>query len=75
MTEIGLITWYIVQLVLWAGPFGVGAFFAGCFFAGYFLGCWASRRKPDKPMSHQIPIHGKTDILPDGTNTPVDIFN
>jgi hypothetical protein len=44
MTEIGLITWYIVQLVLWTGPFGVGAFLAGCFFAGYFLGRWVSNR-------------------------------
>ena len=76
MNEIGLITWYIVQLVLWAGPFGVAAFLAaiaaGSFAAGYFVG----RRKPKEiATGHQIPIHGKTDILPDGTNTPVDIFN
>jgi hypothetical protein len=25
MSEIGLLTWYIVQLVLWVGPFGVAA--------------------------------------------------
>ena len=76
MTEIGLITWYIVQLVLWAGPFGVAALLAmiaaGAFAAGYFIG----RRKPKEiAMSHQMPLHGKTDILPDGTTTPVDIFN
>ena len=28
MTEIGLITWKIVQYVLWAGPFGVLGFLA-----------------------------------------------
>jgi hypothetical protein len=42
MTEIGLITWYIVQLVLWAGPFGVGAFLAvlsaGSAYVGYLIG-------------------------------------
>jgi hypothetical protein len=76
MDELGFITWKLVQLVLWAGPLGVAAFSAGCFLAGYFLGRWASRRKPKEiAMSHQMPIHGKTDILPDGTNTPVDIFN
>jgi hypothetical protein len=44
MSGIGLLTWYIVQLVLWTGPFGVVAFLAGCFFAGYFLGRWVSNR-------------------------------
>jgi hypothetical protein len=42
MTEIGLITWYIVQLVLWAGPFGVGAFLVllstGSVYVGYLIG-------------------------------------
>jgi hypothetical protein len=76
MTEIGLITWYIVKAVSNVGPLGVAAFLAaiaiGSFAAGYFVG----RRKPKKiAMSHQMPLHGKTDILPDGTNTPVDIFN
>ena len=76
MDELGFITWKIVQLVLWVGPFGVAAFLAaiaaGSFAAGYFVG----RRKPKEiAMGHQIPLHGKTDILPDGTNTPVDIFN
>jgi hypothetical protein len=76
MTEIGFVTWKIVQLVLWAGPFGVAAFLAaiaaGSFAAGYFIG----RRKPKEiAMGHGVPMHGKTDILPDGTNTPVDIFN
>jgi hypothetical protein len=76
MSELGFITWKLVQLVLWAGPFGVAAFLAAiaaaAFAAGYFVG----RRKPkENAMGHQIPNHGKTDILPDGTNTPVDIFN
>jgi prolipoprotein diacylglyceryltransferase len=76
MTEMGLITWYIVKVVLNVGPFGVAAFLgviiAAAFCAGYFFG----RRKPKGiAMSHQIPLHGKTDILPDGSNTPVDIFN
>ena len=42
MSEIGLLTWYIVQLVLWTGPFGVAAFLVVCFLAGYFLGRWVS---------------------------------
>jgi hypothetical protein len=76
MDEMGFVTWKLVQLVLWAGPFGVAAFLAvlaaGAFGAGYFTG----RGKPKEiAMSHQMPLHGKTDILPDGTNTPVDIFN
>ena len=76
MTEIGLITWYIVKAVLNVGAFGVAAFLAaiaaGSFAAGYFLG----RRKPKEiAMGHQMPLHGKTDILPDGSNTPLDIFN
>jgi hypothetical protein len=83
MDEMGLLTWYIVQLVLWAGPLGIATFLAvlatGSFAAGYFFDLVAlriDRRKPKEiAMSHQKPIHGKTDILPDGTNTPVDIFN
>jgi hypothetical protein len=71
MTEIGLITWYIVQLVLWAGPFGVGAFLAvllaGAFYAGYSM-----RLKPDKPMGNVKMDHIKHDILPDGTLGPGD---
>jgi hypothetical protein len=71
MTEIGLITWYIVQLVLWAGPFGVGAFLAviagAAFYAGYSM-----RPKADKPMGAQKLDHIKYDILPDGTLGPGD---
>jgi hypothetical protein len=71
MTEIGLITWYLVQLVLWAGPFGVAAFLAaiaaGAFYAGYSM-----RPKPDKPMGAQKLDHIKYDILPDGTLGPGD---
>jgi hypothetical protein len=71
MTEIGLITWYLVQLVLWAGPFGVGAFLAvltgAAFYAGYSM-----RPKADKPMGAQKLDHIKHDILPDGTLGPGD---
>jgi hypothetical protein len=42
MDEIGLLTWYIVQLVLWVGPFGVGAFLAVLStvsaYVGYLIG-------------------------------------
>jgi hypothetical protein len=76
MEELDFVSWKLVQLVLWAGPLGVAAFLAaiaaGSFAAGYFVG----RRKPKEiAMGHWVPMHGKTDILPDGTNTPVDIFN
>jgi hypothetical protein len=76
MDEIGLLTWYIVKAVLNVGPFGVAAFLAAIAGAAFAAGYLTGRRKPKEiAMSHQIPIHGKTDILPDGTNTPVDIFN
>ena len=76
MTEIGLLTLYIVQWVLWAGPFGVAAFLAVIAVASFAAGYQVGRRKPKEiAMGHQMPLHGKTDILPDGTNTPVDIFN
>lgn len=71
MNEIGLLTWYIVQFVLWAGPFGVGAFLSvltgAAFFAGYSM-----RPKPDRPMQAQKMDHIKYDILPDGTLGPGD---
>ncbi len=71
MTEIGLITWYLVQWVLWAGPLGVAAFLAvltgAAFYAGYSM-----RPKPDKPMQAAKLDHIKYDILPDGTLGPGD---
>ena len=71
MNELGLLTWYIVQSVLWAGPFGVGAFLAvlagAAFYAGYSM-----RPKPDKPMGNVKMDHIKHDILPDGTLGPGD---
>ena len=71
MTAIGLITWYLVQLVLWAGPFGIAAFLAviagAAFYAGYSM-----RPKPDKPMEAQKLDHIRYDILPDGTLGPGD---
>jgi hypothetical protein len=42
MDEMGFVTWKLVQLVLWAGPFGVAAFLAaiaaGSAYAGYLIG-------------------------------------
>jgi hypothetical protein len=76
MTEIGLITWYTVQLVLWAGPFGIAAFLAAIaassFAAGYFFDPVALRLKQSKPMQAQKLDHIKYDILPDGTLGPGD---
>jgi hypothetical protein len=72
MTEIGFVTWKLVQLVLWAGPFGIAAFLAACFFAGYFLGLKVSRLKRPKPMGAQKLDHIKYNILPDGTLGPGD---
>jgi hypothetical protein len=42
MDELGFVTWKLVQLVLWAGPFGVGAFLGAiagaASYAGYLIG-------------------------------------
>ena len=76
MTEIGLITWYTVQLILWVGPFGVAAFLAVLaalsFTAGYFFDPVALKLKRPKPMQAQKLDHIKYDILPDGTLGPGD---
>jgi len=71
MTEIGLITWKIVQFVLWAGPFGVaallGAIGGAAFYAGYSM-----RPNPNRPMQAQKMDHIKYDIRPDGSLSPGD---
>jgi hypothetical protein len=71
MTELGFVTWKIVQFVLWAGPFGIaallGAIGGAAFCAGYSM-----RPKPDKPMQAAKLDHIKYDILPDGTLGPGD---
>jgi hypothetical protein len=80
MTELGFVTWKIVQFVLWAGPFGVAAFLGAiggaAFYAGYFFDPAAfglKRPKRDhKPMQAQKLDHIKYDILPDGTLGPGD---
>ena len=72
MTEIGLITWYIVQLVLWAGPLGVGAFLAAIGGAAFYAGYSMRLKRADKPMGAQKLDHIKYDILPDGTLGPGD---
>jgi hypothetical protein len=71
MTEIGLVTWKIVQLVLWAGPFGVAAFLAVLSAAAFYAG-YSMRPKADKPMGAAKLDHIKYDILPDGTLGPGD---
>ena len=76
MDELDFVSWKLVQLVLWAGPLGIAAFLAAIAAAAFYAGYLTGKRKPKEiAMSHQMPIHGKTDILPDGTNTPLDIFN
>ena len=76
MESIDIFSWYALKLVLWAGPFGIAAFLAAIAAAAFYAGYLTGKRKPKEiAMSHQMPIHGKTDILPDGTNTPLDIFN
>ena len=72
MTEIGLVTWYIVQLVLWAGPFGVGAFLAAIAGAAFYAGYSMRPKRSDKPMGNVKMDHIKYDILPDGTLGPGD---
>jgi len=71
MTEIGFITWKLVQFVLWAGPFGIAAFLGAIGGAAFYAG-YAMRPKPDKPMGAQKLDHIKYDILPDGTLGPGD---
>ena len=75
MTEIGLITWYLVQLVLWAGPFGVGAFLAAIAGAAFYAGYSMRPKRADKPMQAAKLDHIKYDILPDGTLGPGDNRN
>jgi hypothetical protein len=71
MESIDMFSWYALKLVLWAGPFGVGAFLtaiaAGAFAAGYSI-----RPKQPKPMGAAKLDHIKYDILPDGTLGPGD---
>jgi hypothetical protein len=76
MDELDFVSWEIVQLVLWAGPFGVGAILAaiaaGAFAAGYFFDPVALRLKRSIPMGAAKLDHIKYDILPDGTLGPGD---
>jgi hypothetical protein len=72
MDEMGFVTWKLVQLVLWAAPFGVaallGAIGAAAFYAGYSM----RPKRADKPMGNVKMDHIKYDILPDGTLGPGD---
>jgi hypothetical protein len=76
MESIDMFSWYALKLVLWAGPFGVGAFLAAIagasFAAGYFFDPVALRLKRSIPMGAQKLDHIKYDILPDGTLGPGD---
>ena len=71
MTELGFVTWKIVQFVLWAGPFGVAAFLGAIGGAAFYAG-YSMRPKQSKPMQAQKLDHIKYDILPDGTLGPGD---
>ena len=71
MDELGFATWKIVQLVLWAGPFGVAAFLAVLTGAAFFSG-YSMRPQQPKPMQAQKMDHIKYDVLPDGTLGPGD---
>ena len=72
MDELGFVTWKIVQLVLWAGPFGVGALLAAIAGAAFFAGYSMRTKRTDKPMGAAKLDHIKYDILPDGTLGPGD---
>ena len=72
MTEIGLLTWYTVQLVLWAGPFGIAAFLAVLTGAAFYAGYSMRPKRSDKPMGAAKLDHIKYDILPNGTLGPGD---
>ena len=76
MDELDFVSWKLVQLVLWAGPFGVAAFLAAIagasFAAGYFFDPAAFGLKRPRPMQAQKLDHIKYDILPDGTLGPGD---
>jgi hypothetical protein len=71
MEPLDIVSFKLVQLVLWAGPFGVaallGAIGGAAFYAGYSM-----RLKLDKPMQAQKLDHIKYDILSDGTLGPGD---
>jgi hypothetical protein len=71
MDELNFVSWKLVQLVLWAGPFGVGAFLAAIAAAAFYAG-YSMRPKPNKPMGAAKLDHIKYDILPDGTLGPGD---
>jgi hypothetical protein len=71
MESIDMFSWYALKLVLWAGPFGVGAFLAAIAGAAFYAG-YSMRPKPDKPMGNVKMDHIKYDILPDGTLGPGD---
>jgi hypothetical protein len=75
MDELDFVSWKIVQLVLWAGPFGVAAFLAAIAAAAFFAGYSMRPKRTDKPMGAAKLDHIKYDILPDGTLGPGDNRN
>jgi hypothetical protein len=72
MDEMGFVTWKLVQLVLWAGPFGIAAFLGAIGGAAFYAGYSMRPKRADKPMGAQKLDHIKYDILPDGTLGPGD---
>jgi hypothetical protein len=75
MDEMGFVTWKLVQLVLWAGPFGVAAFLAAIAATAFYAGYSMRPKRTDKPMQAAKLDHIKYDILPDGTLGPGDNRN
>jgi hypothetical protein len=75
MDELDFVSWKLVQLVLWAGPFGVGAFLAAIAGAAFYAGYSMRPKRVDKPMGAAKLDHIKYDILPDGTLGPGDNRN
>lgn len=75
MEPLDIVSFKVVQWVLWAGPLGIAAFLAaiaaGAFFAGYSM----RPKRSDKPMQAAKLDHVKYDILPDGTLGPGDNRN
>jgi hypothetical protein len=73
MSEIDMVTWYAMKVLLWLGGSSLVAVLAilggMLFYAGYVLGGLGHK---ERPMGAQKLDHIKYDILPDGTLGPGD---
>jgi hypothetical protein len=74
MEPLDIVSFKLVQWVLWAGPFGVFLFLLLLALGSFCAGCEMMRRKAkqDKPMQAAKLDHIKCDILHDGTLGPGD---